>query len=106
MQENTPSGETAPSSKDPPRLIGIAEAGTTNYVCFSETEPVFVVNDIIEALVLLLATYWEFNLNYTPANKKTVLFIAACLLGTSKINKFLGRNDKFLDLCELCKFEA
>lgn len=91
--------EAKPHHKDPPRLVGIAEAGTVNYFCFADIEPVFVTNDIVEALILLMATYWEFHLNFSKATKPLILFIGACLFGPAKVNKFIGRNDKFLDLC-------
>lgn len=99
-QENTPLAEARPDSREPLRLTGIGEAmGTVNFFAISDAEPIFSTDDPIEALLLLLATYWTFHLSFGAANKSAVLFLAACVLGPVKMMSYVSRNDKFLDLC-------
>lgn len=96
--ENTPLTEIRPNIKDSPRLSAIQEGHGYSIHCMVDLEPIFVSSDPVEAIILLIATYWEFCLNFGK-NKYPVLFLACIILSPAKVSKYIGRNDKFLDLC-------
>ncbi|KAK3915251.1 30S ribosomal protein S17 [Frankliniella fusca] len=98
--ENTPVAEARPAAKDPLRLSAIGDAlGSLNFFAIVDTEPIFNTLDPTEAMLLLLATYWVFHLNFGAPNKLPILFLAACVLGPVKVKSYVSKNDKFLDLC-------
>ncbi|XP_026292889.1 uncharacterized protein LOC113217285 [Frankliniella occidentalis] len=98
--ENTPLAEAKPSLRDPLRISGIGAAlGKCSFFAYCDTEPIFNSEDPIEALLLLLATYWVFHLTFRTPNKMPILFLSACILGPIKIKSYVSRNEKFLDFC-------
>lgn len=103
LQVSTSVAEAKQSCKDPLRLTGIRDStGALDIFAHSDREPVFITKDPIDAIILFIATIYIFQLafkNSVSSNKFAVLFLCACAMSPVKVSRYIGRNDKFLDLC-------
>lgn len=73
--------KTVPDAKDAPILISISDKplNNLNTMCYVDGNPIFGAHGM-RALLLLLAVYWIFQIQFPPDTKQQLAFIAVAVL--------------------------
>jgi hypothetical protein len=67
-------------------LIAVGEAtDCLSISCYVDNRAVFVTQSAVEAMLLLLATYWVFQVNFPSEAKAPLLLLVCCTAGTKHV---------------------
>ncbi|KAF4517087.1 hypothetical protein B566_EDAN007009 [Ephemera danica] len=77
---------TRPAASDPPRLIAVGDAtDELSISCYVDNRALFVTKSPMEAMILLLASYWVFQVNFPSEAKAPLLLLVCCTAGTKHV---------------------
>ncbi|XP_051156014.1 uncharacterized protein LOC127289364 [Leptopilina boulardi] len=92
------SKETVPASNKAPTLISVDEH-CEMLKCYVDSEPLHCAKPL-EALLLLIASYYIFNINYEKKHNLQFLFLERIIFG-EKFRRISPINSKYLSLLNL-----
>jgi len=96
-----------PRAKDPPRLMAAGRAENDSIHCYLDTEPLFCVQDAVQALLLLLSAYFVMGIKF-PAHTRLQLIVLCCATvgaTAANVNQDIAKNNKLLDLLKELKLK-
>ena len=80
FQAGTPIKSVLPNSAKAPYLMGIGDSGLPDLDLFCYVDGVTLFKArATEAVLLLLAAYWVFNVSYPTSTKPQMVFLAAAI---------------------------
>ena len=94
-----------PMARDPPRLIALGniEDDSLSIHCYVDTEPFFAVKDPIEAMLLLLSSYFVLPIEWNTHTRLPLIMLCCCTVGSAKVREYVARNNKLQDLLSRLK---
>lgn len=94
-----------PAPKDPPRLLasGSIEEENLQLHCYLDSEPFFVEEDPLKAMLLFIAGYYLGDVKYHTNSRLAVLLLFCTTVGPGKVKRDIVRNPKFIDLLKELK---
>ncbi|XP_034238639.1 uncharacterized protein LOC117643698 isoform X3 [Thrips palmi] len=107
FEVTTPTAEMTPRAKDPPRLLAAGREENCSLHCFLDTEPIFCVEDSVQGLLLLLATYYVLGIKFPPHTRLQLIVLCCATVGASaaNLNSDIAKNNKLLDLLKVLKLK-
>jgi hypothetical protein len=81
LQDNTTIDQVIPTRSGPPRLIAIGDVTKSiSLFAYLDGTPVFTEKCPMRAVLLLLATYWVFNIEFVAESRPAFQLISSAVL--------------------------
>jgi len=76
--------------------IETPDGGKPSLLCFVDTSPLFSVTNAVEALILLIGSFYVFRIAWTPPAKLPLILLACALIGPQTVISKVSNNSKFV----------